>query len=280
MTRSQNKERKEKMRFGQIKKYRRSKLGAEKQKEHALQQQLGSHRKAIIRSKVMELQKKKLAQAEALRQQEANSDDDDDDDDMEDASDDDASSASGSIDDVFNGMQEETSLPAKTTKITPFTISGTRYKVVSPGVIVRETADLASPAVGRLATDTPLDVVEIEGRRGRIINPLVGWVSLEAQDRAMICQRDYEDWECDAEFDVANDDDNDELGAEDDEMSDDAIIVDRDGNICDKDGNLLDAADKKKEKKKPGKKARTPINRNRAADRMRKKEEKYGGKRK
>ena len=64
----------------------------------------------------------------------------------------------------------------------PVTESNPRYYLVvaDQGAMIRSTSDLESPQVLGLQKGEMVTVVELLGRRGRISDPLEGWVSLEA----------------------------------------------------------------------------------------------------
>lgn len=62
LTRRQNKERKEALKFKRVKKYRRQVLGQEKSKEHNKQLEVVGHNQAILKAKVLEVKRRKMAE--------------------------------------------------------------------------------------------------------------------------------------------------------------------------------------------------------------------------
>lgn len=64
------------------------------------------------------------------------------------------------------------------------------YRVVGEvGAQVRETEALDSPLVATLLPGTTVEVVEANGRRGRIVSPQGGWLSFHAAEGYVICMR-------------------------------------------------------------------------------------------
>eukprot|EP00494_Astrolonche_serrata_P029970 UN30237 len=64
------------------------------------------------------------------------------------------------------------------------------FKIVGEsGLTVRQKYDLKSPKVTKLASGTVVHVVEIQGRRCRIVKPCGGWVSLRSRDGFYFLQK-------------------------------------------------------------------------------------------
>jgi len=62
------------------------------------------------------------------------------------------------------------------------------WKVIHPGgLYLREGEELGSNKVGVIPAETIVTVVEIQGRRARIVSPKIGWLSLRRQNDAILC---------------------------------------------------------------------------------------------
>ena len=319
LTRSQNKKRKDLQRFHTVKKYRRTVLGQEKNKENSLQQQVHTHHdKSILKAKVMELRARRAAEraaeaeAEAAvagdeeeeeeEEEEAEEDEEDDDaaglSDLETASggDSDCSGEAPSAKkkkttDAAAAAKKKTpekkavaaaaaaaaaAAPEAKKEFPPLRVTGERYRVVSnslTGIVVRATAELTSAVVGRVEADRAIDVVEEQGRRGRIAAPLQGWVSLRAGDGALICRRDFDDGTEvegaeEGAFEVAG---SEEGGGSDDEDEDEDGSEAESEAAEEEEAKAAAPAMKKRDLK------RQQRTRDRGADRKRKKQEKVAG---
>ena len=63
------------------------------------------------------------------------------------------------------------------------------YIVVAPqGAMVRKDIELDSPAVHGLRRGDLVTCVDVSGRRGKIIDPVEGWVSIKTQDNEVILE--------------------------------------------------------------------------------------------
>eukprot|EP01060_Flectonema_neradi_P010196 TRINITY_DN17314_c0_g1_i1.p1 TRINITY_DN17314_c0_g1~~TRINITY_DN17314_c0_g1_i1.p1 ORF type:complete len:288 (+),score=68.36 TRINITY_DN17314_c0_g1_i1:41-865(+) len=213
LSRKENKERKSKLNLQRSRKLRSKVAGDAKVKENNMQKQVIPHNKAIMMARVQYLrQKLREERGQDPKKEKRKRDEEEDDND------------------------EPEPEPTSTTTTTPATeenrikrpkikqFEGERWIVVSPGVVVRKEKELDSEAVGRLDHNTILDVVEQVGRRGRISQPLAGWVSINASDGASICQRDYgSDDDADLDFSVNDSDSNDNSNNDADEDADDDV---------------------------------------------------------
>ena len=192
LSRKENKERKKNLNMRLCKKLRSKVSGETKMKEHRMQQQVIPHNKAIMMARVQHLRAKIRAENGGAPIKEKRKRDE-------------------VADNEPETEPEKKSTPAPETeenqikrpKIKNF--QGERWIVVSPGVVVRQSEDLESSSVGRLDHNTILDIVQQNGRRGKIVQPLEGWVSINAKDGASICQRDYSsDDDAEIDFSVAS----------------------------------------------------------------------------
>ncbi len=75
----------------------------------------------------------------------------------------------------------------------PVSESNPRYYLVvaEQGAMVRSGVELDSPEIGGLHKGEVVTVVEIVGRRGRISDPLDGWISLETNQGEKILKQTF-----------------------------------------------------------------------------------------
>jgi uncharacterized protein YgiM (DUF1202 family) len=75
----------------------------------------------------------------------------------------------------------------------PVSESNPRYYLIvaEQGAMVRSGVELDSPEIGGLRKGEVVTVVEIVGRRGRISDPLDGWISLETNQGEKILKQTF-----------------------------------------------------------------------------------------
>ncbi|KAJ9473258.1 hypothetical protein DIPPA_08051 [Diplonema papillatum] len=255
LSRRDNKKRKENERFFRVKKYRKEVLGKKKQTEHNLQQTVVGHNRSILKARVLALIEKrraarlsKIPSAAGTATVATTTADEPP---LESANADDASESDAPADAEEEPRPDEADVQAEPKE--RHVREGEKWKVVSPGAVVRTGEGLLSDVVGRLEHGAFIDLVENRGRRGRIVHPLRGWVSLLADDKSTICQRSYEPSDDGDHFDELSFDGETGGPTTPEYDENDEVPDSDDGDDSDGDGDSSDDDDDDDRPKKSGK---------------------------
>eukprot|EP00756_Hemistasia_phaeocysticola_P052907 Hpha_TRINITY_DN28234_c0_g1::TRINITY_DN28234_c0_g1_i1::g.116760::m.116760 len=240
LSRKQNRERRENLKYSRSKKVR-SELKAKKNMEEGnMQQQVVPHKKALLTARMLQLKRQRQEAEEATR-----------------------------MPDTFAAppakrRRGETSEPEPAAPPASFPppapergrcptgVKATRMVVAAPGCMIRVGEDLGSAPVRRLTRDSILWVAEVRGRRGRIVSPEEGWVSVRDSEGAVICDEAPEgesdgEWDGDGKGTVGE-------GVDDDEESVDTEDIDIDDLFDEGDGGGSRGKARRGSKKAPPKK--------------------------
>lgn len=191
LSRRQNKQRKEEQNYRNSKKVRSLKRAEKNQREGNLQQQVFPHKKALLTARLLQLK--------AQREREAGGDG---------AAPRPTRQSKPLSPAAPPAARAPAAAPADHPQLgdanapppQPDYPGAERWRVAATGCVVRQAETLTSPVVGRLPRDAVFWLVEKVGRRGRIVSPTQGWLSLTDSQGCTICDEapagaDDDSWE-------------------------------------------------------------------------------------